>query len=204
MIRTIFFDFDGVLTIDGSGSQTTCAWLHAAFPDTSLANLLSCYRDHQRELLSGSITHEGMWNTFCACIGAVIDIEELLRAFRATPANDAMFDICNLLLGKYQLGIMTDNSRDRFEAVKDEMNLSAVFDYFLVSGKIGSQKDRPEIFIEALKQTGSAADECVFIDNNRANLVIPKQLGFETLFHDHTLNDVEYLVTCLKHVGVTL
>jgi HAD superfamily hydrolase (TIGR01549 family) len=127
-----------------------------------------------------------------------------LRAFRATPANDAMFDICKSLSGKYLLGIITDNSRDRFEAVKDEMNLSAIFDYFLVSGEIGSRKDRPEIFIDALKQTGSEADECVFIDNNRANLVIPKQLGFETLFHDHTQNDVEYLVTCLKHVGVTL
>ncbi|MCK5461138.1 hypothetical protein KAI58_04085 [Candidatus Gracilibacteria bacterium] len=42
--KWIFFDFDGVITLDKSGSFTTCAYLSKFIPNKTFDEILSIYR----------------------------------------------------------------------------------------------------------------------------------------------------------------
>jgi FMN phosphatase YigB (HAD superfamily) len=204
MKTTVFFDFDGVLTTDKSGSYTTCANLQRVLPDLSVADILKCYRENHRQLLLGEIVHADIWDAFCDSLGQQIDISSLDMAFRNTPKNEDVFAICRALAKSHCLGIITDNSRDRFATVKEEMELPSLFDHFIVSGEIGSRKDSERTFRAALDAAKAKPQECVFIDNNPANLVVPKGLGFSVVHHDDERNDVGELRNQLRDCGITL
>jgi len=47
-------------------------------------------------------------------------------------------------------------------------------------------------------------ETCVFIDNNRANLVAPSALGMQTIFHDDEKNDIAGLAKALVALGVVV
>ena len=205
MIKVIFFDFDGVLTTDASGSYTTCTNIRRELPDDiSFNHIMRCYRNHHYELLLGNIVHGDIWQDFCRCVGKDLDISVLLNAFRDTPINHQMMNVCKSLKTNYPLGIITDNSKDRFEVVKTAMKLPMLFDYFIVSGDLGSRKDCDANFDEAMRVAGVRAEECVFIDNNMSNLRIPSRLGFTTIHHDDKSNDVVQLVQHMRDSGVKM
>ncbi len=203
MIKTIFFDFDGVLTLDGSGSYTTCTNIQKRIPDVTFDHILKCYRVHHPKLLLGQTTHAAVWKDFCRCIGNDLDMEVLEEAFRNTPMNEQMMELCKNLKKHYKLGIITDNSKERLDLLKEEMKLSDVFDVIVVSGETGVRKDSDETFIKALQLAGCSPEECIFIDNNASNLEAPKKLGWKTIFHDDKKNDMEFLMKELASVGVT-
>ncbi|MEM7131521.1 MAG: HAD hydrolase-like protein [Chloroflexota bacterium] len=204
MIKTIFFDFDGVLTTDKSGSYTTCKYLQSLTPHISFEHVLSCYRDHHSEMLVGRTTHRDTWQTFCDCVGVNWELGLLDEAFRQTPGNKKVFQLCKVLQPSYSLGIITDNSSERFKAIKDEMKLADLFDYFVVSGDIGTRKDNEANFNYALDLARAKPEECIFIDNNRDNLVVPAKMGFRTIFHDDAQNDVARLVEKMERFGAAI
>ena len=103
-----------------------------------------------------------------------------------------------------RLGVITDNSRERFDVLKKTMDLPTIFDCFVVSGEIGSRKDSALNFRAALNLTGAKPEECVFIDNNPSNLIVPEELGFKVIFHDHEQNDISGLRKHLRECGLTL
>ncbi|MEM7531856.1 MAG: HAD family hydrolase [Chloroflexota bacterium] len=203
-ISTIFFDFDGVLTTHKSGSYTTCLNIQRAVPHIAFDSILHCYRQHHAHLLVGQTTHQAVWASFCECIGVSLDISVLNKAFQDTPMNTQVLTLCQQFHSTYRLGVITDNSAERFEVVKQVMELTRLFDIFIVSGDLGSRKDSVANFKQALTLANAAAHECVFIDNNPSNLVIPAQLGFHTIFHDDAQNDVEGLKQTLTRYGVVL
>lgn len=203
MIKAIFFDFDGVLTLDSAGSYTTCTNIQKCIPDLSLDRILQCYRVHHPRLLLGQTTHAAVWTDFCACVGKDLDLEVLEEAFKNTPMNEKMLELCGRLKEKYKLGIITDNSKERIDLLKEEMKLLATFPIVLVSGETGVRKDSDETFIQALRLAGCLPEECIFIDNNKSNLAAPRRLGWNTIFHDDKKNDIDFLVAELETLGVS-
>jgi putative hydrolase of the HAD superfamily len=204
MIKTIFFDFDGVLTTDKSGSYTTCKYIQGFIKDLSFEDILESYRKHHFDLLLGYVNHKDIWTDFCKSLGKLIPFDVLTNAFKSTPKNKKILELCNLLKKKFKLGVITDNSSDRFNVVKKEMNLCDVFIYYIVSGDIGSRKDNEINFKKALEMSNTKPNDCIFIDNNRVNLVVPNKLGFNTIYHDHEKNDINILINKLNKYGVSV
>jgi HAD superfamily hydrolase (TIGR01549 family) len=200
MIKTIFFDFDGVLTTDSCGSHTICASIKKHIPDVPIEHIIKCYRVHQPKLLVGVTTHVDMWKDFCTCVGQNLDIEVLDEAFGSIPVNVKMVELCKKLKKDYKIGIITDNSKERFAMLKKEMKLTDIFDVIVVSGEVGARKNNAAIFVRAFDLAQCRAEECVFIDNNESNLTIPKKLGLKTIFFDDKKNDVESLIKELSAI----
>lgn len=204
MIKTIFFDFDGVLTLDASGLYTTCMAIQKHVPDVSFERVREYYEAYCPELLLGKTTHVAIWQDFCLSLGKNLDIEVLYEAFPYTPIDEAMMELCRNLQGMYTLGIITDNSKERFDFFKQKMNLSALFDIILVSGETGARKDKDAMFIQALDLAQCNANECLFIDNNASNLIAPKKLGWETIFYDDKKRDIESLIQKIERLGLSV
>ena len=69
MIRAVFFDYDGVLTLDATGSLTTYRYLseHTRMP---YEHVHRAFRPHNEALNLGKTTYAEVWHSVC---GVLVD-----------------------------------------------------------------------------------------------------------------------------------
>lgn len=201
MIKAVFFDYDGVLTTDKTGSLTTTRHLSKA-TGIDISVLKATFSRYNKDLTLGKTTHIQVWHEICSALGQKLDIRLLFDAFESTPMNTGMFSLARELKRRHLVGIITDNKKDRIDHLKQYQELESVFSPIVVSAEVGADKKSDAIFLRALQLTGVTAEEAVFIDNSRDNLVAPNGLGFKTVFHDDDNNDVEALSKSLRELGL--
>jgi FMN phosphatase YigB (HAD superfamily) len=202
MIRAIFFDFDGVLTLDERGSTTTIQVIQESAPDLSAAKVQHCYYRFHHKLLLGEKNHLDIWSDYCKCIGKDVDPVVLKEAFSRTPMNKDMIQLASGLATDYRVGIITDNAKDRMAFLIGEHGLAELFAPIVVSAHVGKLKDDIELFEVALQLSGHGPEESIFIDNQERNLVVPARLGFKTYLFDPTHNDIPRLRSQLAQWGI--
>ena len=200
-IRAVLFDFDGVLTSDKTGSLTTTRYLSQR-TGIELSKVQAAFRRFNNDLTLGKTTHAAVWDEICADLGQPISLHLLEEAFASTPLSDRMLAIARGLRSRYAVGIVTDNKKDRIDALKRLHELPRLFDPIVVSSEVGLSKDSPEIFLGALKLLRARPEECIFIDNSKGNLVAPAAIGMKTIYFDDEKRDFEALLTELQAHGV--
>ena len=201
MIKAVFFDYDGVLTTDKTGSLTTTRYLSKA-TGIGLSAVRAAFSRHNSDLTLGRKTYLQIWQEVSSELGKDLDIRLLFNAFESTPVNTGMFSLARELKRKHLVGIITDNKKDRIDHLKKHQDLESLFSPIVVSAEIGVEKQSNEIFLHALHLAGVSAEEAVFIDNSKDNLVAPSALGIKTVFHDDEKNDIEALSETLKAFGM--
>jgi putative hydrolase of the HAD superfamily len=206
MTKALLFDLDGVLTTDRNGSLTMSKNLCEIVPGLSVEEVLTCYREDIEPLNMGRIALKEVWKRLCATFKITPEEKLLMEILRKSPKNDAMFVLARSLQHRYVLGIITDNSRERMEVLTKEWSLGELFDPIVVSANEHASKfdGTTTIFEAALKRAGCTADEAVFIDNQKRNLVTPARMGMKTYFHDDARNDLSALRIALKEMGIEL
>lgn len=199
MVEAIFFDFDGVLTLNERGSAVTIRVIQKANPDLSAEKIKDCYYRFHRQLLLGETDHYGIWDDYCKCVGGDIASDILPEAFLATPMNAGMLDLAVELATRYQLGIITANATERMTPLVEKHGLDLLFDPIVISAEVRALKTDALIFEQAL---GShKPEECVFIDNQERNLTVPAGLGIKTYLFDPKQNDIPKLKSQLVEWG---
>lgn len=202
MFKVVLFDFDGVLTLDATGSTTICNYISKV---TGIDKDLFTkeYRVYNGELLYGKVSHEEVWGSICERIKKEIDIKILKDSFTNTPLDFDMIELTkNLKRSGYITGIITDNKKDRIDDIVRHFNLYDIFDYIVVSAEIGSGKDKSDIFLNVIDNLQVNPEECIFIDNNERNLIVPNEMGMKPIFYDHEKRELDKLKRELKSMGV--
>lgn len=191
-IRGVFFDYDGVLTTDKTGSLTTCRHLslRTGIELDVLANVLHRFNP---DLSVGKRSYTEIWPDVCSMLGRRVPLELLAEAFESTPRNLPMFALADELRRSCVVGIITDNKKDRMDHLRKAQQLDELFSPIVVSAEVGYTKEDAQIFETALARSGLPASSCVFIDNSRANLVRPQALGMHAIHFDDDSNDVAAL-----------
>ncbi len=189
-IDAILFDFDGVLTVDKTGSQSVLRYLSAK---TGIAEdvLGRAYYKYNKALLYGKMTHQDMWEDFQRALGKEIPFDILRDAFRNTILDWDMIEYARELKQNYLVGLITDNKADRMDEILTWYQLRDVFDAVAVSAKFGFGKQEEPIFEMTLAALKVKPEACVFIDNTEKNLVIPRQMGMRTILFDDENRDIE-------------
>lgn len=199
MIKAILFDFDGVLTIDKTGSTTITNYISSVC-DIPLEKVKASYYKFNKQLLFGETTHQEIWHEFCEDIGQDIDYNVLLDSFRYTRLDDNMIALVQKLKGRYLIGMVTDNKCDRINTILEHNGIKQYFDAIAISASLHSNKNSKDIFEYILNTLNVSARECVFIDNTEKNLVIPKQMGMVTIFYNDNNRDYDLFITELKEI----
>lgn len=194
------FDFDGVLTNDKTGSLTTARYLSQR-TGIDLSNVQAAFRRFNSDLTLGRTTHASVWGDICADLGQPVGRHLLEEAFESTPMNERMLAIARGLRSRYSVGIVTDNKKDRIDALKRLHDLPRLFDPIVVSSEVGLSKDDPRIFLRALNLLRAMPEECIFIDNSKDNLVAPNAIGMKTIYFDDEKQDFKALLTELRAHG---
>jgi len=201
MYKAVLFDLDGVLTVDATGTTSIIKYFEKEIK-IDKESFTKAYRKYNSDLLYGRVKHTEVWDYVCLEIGKKMDTQVLYDSFIATPIDFEMLDIAKRLKANgYVVGIVTENKSDRVEYISKEHKLNEIFDVIVISDTIGSGKKEPEIFDETLRQIELGYEDCIFIDNNKENLVVPATEGMQTIYFDHDERDIERLKEQLYSLG---
>ncbi|WP_298212952.1 HAD-IA family hydrolase [Acidovorax sp.] len=191
-ISCVFFDYDGVLTADRTGSMTTCRFIRQR-TGIDLDLVSSAFAKHNEALTLGLTSHVEVWPHICEDLNEDLPLSLLEEAFDSTPVNAQMFELAAQLRHECRVGIITDNKADRMRRLRTVQKLDALFDPIVVSADVGKSKSSPALFEHALSRIGLLAKQSVFIDNNSDNVAVAASTGMNAVYFDDALNDVSGL-----------
>lgn len=189
MIKAILFDFDGVLTVDKTGSRSVLNYISKT-TDIPFDTLKTEYYKYNGQLLNGRLTHKEMWGDFCKSLGHDIEYSLLVDSFRNTPLDGKMLDLVKELKADHKIGLVTDNKCDRIDEILSYYKLSDLFDTVSVSAEYRSGKESAYIFNKTAEKLAVAPNECIFIDNTAKNLIAAKQIGIKTILFNDENRDI--------------
>ncbi|MDR3596654.1 HAD hydrolase-like protein [Clostridium sp.] len=204
MIKAILFDFDGVLTTDGTGSQSICEYISKK-TGIDLELFKKEYYKYNDGLLYGKIKHEDIWETLCRELNSKIDINILNESFFNTPIDNKMIELVGKLKKQnYKIGMVTDNKKDRIDSIVKYYNWDKLFDIITISSEIGSGKDCNVIFEKTIDCLNVNANECVFIDNQEKNLIVPKRMEMNVVYFNHDERNYEELIQKFEELSINV
>lgn len=174
MIKTIIIDFAGVLTKERL-FPVVAARLSKRYhvPQNVLAKQL---QKHEVPYAIGKMTTREFWRKVCQDMQ--IPYAGFCRIFAtAYVLNKGFMHIAKALRRDYQVILYSDNFSVMAPELKRKKAVKGLFDQMYFSNEIHLLKTDRRAFPLILRKLKRKSSECVFIDDKRANLVIPKQLG---------------------------
>jgi putative hydrolase of the HAD superfamily len=193
MIKAAFFDFDGVLTLEGNGREAICSALSTKH-NIPFEQLEPTYNNYTKEMNLKPIRYASVIGSLNEALGSHITVDDILEAAKTAQPNQGMLDIAERLRQSGLItGIITDNKTERIEALRETFELSK-FHPIIISSEVGHAKwQNSKIFEHAIAAAEVQSDESLFIDNTGTNLPFAAELGMNTYLHNHETNDLEAL-----------
>ena len=192
MVKAIFFDFDGVLTTDKTGSFTSSRYFTKKL-NVDFQELFEAKQGLEGNIDSGKMTNSDVCKAVCEKLGKRFEPQWVLESFLATPIDFKMVDYARKLKSEFLIGMITDNSVERVNVLLEKHNLANLFDPIIISAAVKCTKKGTEIFDIAAKQIGLKPGECAFIDNSEKNIVSAQQAGFIGVYFSDEIRDYQKL-----------
>ena len=207
---TLFWDFHGTLTLH-LHQWTDCAYqlINDNFPQYGVTMEKVCneldgqclpwytYADRDtRELLQ---IDDGWWKScneellkmFIRCGLTQQEAESIylkVREYLVAPENNPLYDDTKMVLETLSKRgykhYLVSNNYPELDVLMDQLDLTKYFEGQVISGKIGFDKPRREIFEHALKMAGNPQERYMIGDNLKDDVHGSKACGFKTIFLD--------------------
>jgi putative hydrolase of the HAD superfamily len=88
------------------------------------------------------------------------------------------------LHGRYPLYLLSDTNAIHFEHVCAHIPALALFNECILSYRVGAMKPQPRIYQEALRRSGLAAAQCLFIDDRLPNVEGAVAVGMRAIQYE--------------------
>lgn len=178
MIKTIIFDYAGVLTAT-KNKYNFALQNHKRF-NVELTELLDIFYKEWDLAATGQISEKEYWKE----IGSKLninpnEIRDLIYA--AFPIEERVVRIIDQIKGRYTLVMVSNQLEDWLEKVIDDNDFRSKFNYFANSYQIGISKPDKRIFEAALSKSASKPDESLFIDDSKENIESAKKMGMQVI-----------------------
>ena len=232
---TLFWDFHGTLTLQ-LHQWTDCAYqlIKDNFPHYDITMEKVCaeldgqclpwyvYKDRDTRFLLKE--EDGWWKScneellkmFMRCGLAQHEAESIyleVRKYLIAPENNPLYADTKMVLKTLKergyKHYLISNNYPELDVLMDQLGLSEYFDGQVISGQLGFDKPRKEIFEYALKLAGNPSDRYMIGDNIKDDIHGSKACGFKTVFIDvrgngpdekcdHTVNEIKEILDILK------
>ena len=195
MIKAVFFDAGGVLHIS-NGDQAGDLKQELGLADDQLRIL---YSEYIPLLGKGLVTEAQLWELAHMRFGIrLVKPEEKLftRTFEPTLTKmPGMYEVVDRLQGLGLKVALLTNVSPQFAEVLERAGHYKPFEYRILSYEVGAWKPEPQIFKCALDTLKVQAEESLFIDDMKVNVLAAKKLGLTGIVFKNT----DQLTSDLKH-----
>lgn len=223
MNKVLFWDFDGTLVYSESlwtGSVYNALLNHIEDTDITIEDIRPYMRTgftwHSYNSDHTSFIERAWWEQlekhFCY-IFTTFGIDEKTAENISKDVRDIILDVSkyNLYedtilalqgaLDKGYCSYIISNNYPELDQTLEKLNLDKYFKDYIISGKIGYDKPRKEIFDAALKISGKP-DKCFMIgDNPIADIIGAKNMGIPAiLVHRDAISNADYKFDNLKDI----
>lgn len=136
-----------------------------------------------------------------------------VREYLIAPENNPLYDDTKMVLetlrNRGYKHYLVSNNYPELDILMDQLGLTEYFESQIISGKIGFDKPRKEIFEYALKLAGNPAEKYMIGDNLKDDIHGSKACGFKTVFIDlrknrsddkcdHTVYEIKEILNIFK------
>ncbi len=199
MYKLIIFDLGGVLFTDGSNLFIQFLSKEYLLPVEDIKYVISgeigtAYRE-------GKITRDEFWKKVLEKLPIKGDAslleEQWINSYDLIDETKA---IIQPLRRHYSLFYLSDNVKERVDALNSKFQFLSLFDGGVFSHEVGVRKPDPRIYKAILEKAHMKPEESVFIDDKESNLLPAKTLGIETIL----FTSPKQLRIDLERIGVKL
>ncbi|MBI5390607.1 HAD family phosphatase [Candidatus Woesearchaeota archaeon] len=196
MIKTLIFDFAGVITTAALFPRV--AEILGSRTGIGKKAFHKRLKVHEPEYLLGHCTTREFWKAVCK--GTDISYPEFATEISSYQLNEEMLDLIKKLKDEYQIILLSDNYDALLRAMSKDRKLQGVFDHVYYSHQLHMVKmyDGDKIFNQVLKKIKANPNECVFVDDKEINLIAAKGLGIQTIL----FRNINQLKEELAELGV--
>jgi HAD superfamily hydrolase (TIGR01509 family) len=116
---------------------------------------------------------------------------------------DGVEEVLSGFHGKYKMGIVTSSLKEHFEIIHRSTGLLKYFDFVVASGDYTKYKPHPEPYLVALEKAGSAAAECIAIEDSLRGVLSATGAGIRCYVVPHGLtrnSDFREAYKVLTHI----
>ena len=202
MIKHIIFDFGGVFfdLYDSNGKHTGVPSHLVEIFGISIEDANKIWNENKEDLLTGKETPKEFLTRLNEGLKTSIDIDkshetwEKLHSMKKDRINWELVDFVEVLSRKYQIHMLTDviNIGNGGEPWFDLV--SKHFNNIFKSHEIGHRKPHKETFLYLLEKINAKPEECIFIDDIKANVDAAEDIGIKSiLFEGHIKFPLEIL-----------
>jgi HAD superfamily hydrolase (TIGR01509 family) len=195
-ISVIAFDVGGVLSSDMIETKLTDLASAYGLDAHSLLEVKNRYRD-PADL--GTISDKDFWYQILNHFGVKAN-EKDAEIDSYIVLVEGTMDIAKTLSRKYRIAILSNDSKEMSALRIKKFNFDAIFNPIIISCNFGIKKPDAEIYRILLKELGSPAEDCLFIDNSQTNVDAARALGFQTI----VFKNAEQLRKDLLSLGIKL
>lgn len=185
MIRAVVFDFGGVLmrTLDPAGRR---AWESRLGLDPGALELIIHQSDLWIEAQQGLRTPESYWEGVRERLGlSPADLIQLRRDYFSGDVldRDLITLIESLRAQGYKVGLLSNDSLYLEEKLRVSLGITDCFDAVVISAQIGVMKPEAQSYRAIAHKLGLSLPECVFIDDNTANVDGARGVGMKAILY---------------------
>ena len=182
MIKTIIFDYAGVLT-PTKNNYLFAKKHHKRFELTTEVLMTKTYINWQDALISKR-SESKFWKELSKDLK--INSEEprdlIIETF---PLDQKILEIIDRIRCRYKILMLSNQVESWLEKVIRENNLRNKFHHLINSYQVGFKKPDKKIFQIALERSASRPGETLFIDDSKENIVAAKKLGMEVILFEN-------------------
>jgi len=178
MIKTILFDYAGVLT-PTQNNYSFAAKNSKRFSMSPEAIMKITY-DGWADAAVGKTKSKDFLDSVASKLNVTSD-ELLSLLIDSFPIDPRMIDLIKEAKKKYNTVLFSNQIEDWLGKVIDNNGFRDIFTYFVNSYTVGAGKHDKKIFLEALRITDSKPEETLFIDDSQENVDAAKKLGINSI-----------------------
>lgn len=180
MITTFLFDLGGVLFTNGTKKFIHTICQEYAFSENEVKDVIdgeigSLYRE-------AKIGRDEFWKRAISSLhlqeSADVLEKKWIDGYEIIPKTKTLIE---LLSKRYSLYYLSDNVKERVDALDAKFHFLSLFKGGVFSHEVGVRKPHPKIYEFALQNSHAEPSETVFIDDKQIMLNPAKQMGIETI-----------------------
>jgi len=192
MIKTVFFDWGGVIAPDPGDDFLSSLLKNIGATDEQIHEI---FKTHMPRFTRGKITDAEYWEELKNHYGFEIhdSISDEFKKWRGLVADENVLQLVRDLRVKgLKVALLTNVIKPSYELIK-QAGYYDVFDEVIASCIVGYGKPDKEIYEIALKHMNATPEESLFIDDKQVFLDPAIQIGMKTILatsSDQIIRDV--------------